>query len=122
MTARQHRPRASRGDAWDIVGSYRRRLVLAIVSEADHAVDRATLAQQVAARDEQTQPEAVSYREQRATEIRLHHVDLPRLAAADLVHYDPEHGLVESEDLPLEGDEWLEMPVVEALEAWNGYR
>lgn len=111
-----------RGDAWDILGSHRRRLVLAVVSETDGAVDRAHLARRIAALEDGTRDAEVGHDAQRATEVRLHHVDLPRLAAADLIRYDPERELVESDELPLEGAEWLEMPVVEALEAWNGRR
>ncbi|MFC7249008.1 hypothetical protein ACFQJ5_04045 [Halomicroarcula sp. GCM10025324] len=122
MNARKHQPRSSRGDAWDILGSRRRRVVLAVVSETDGAVERAQLARRVAALEEGTRAVEVNHDVERATEIRLHHVDLPRLAAADLVHYDPDLGIVENDELPLEGEEWLEMPVVEALRTWNGYR
>ena len=122
MTIRQPGPRETTGDAWDILGSYRRRLVLALVSERADAIERAALARRVAEIERERPADDITRDELRSTEIRLHHVDLPRLAAAGLVHYDPDHGGVESDDLPLEGAEWLEMPVVEALRAWNGYR
>jgi hypothetical protein len=122
MTVRHPPPRATTGDAWDILGSYRRRLILAVVSERDGGIHRTALARRVVASEDERPVEAVTQAEWRPVEVRLHHVDLPRLAAAGLVHYDAEDGRVESDDLPLEGGEWLEMPVVEALREWNGYR
>ncbi|MFC7026942.1 hypothetical protein ACFQH8_04365 [Halomicroarcula sp. GCM10025710] len=62
-----------------------------------------TAARRVAALEEGTRAVEVNHDVERATEIRLHHVDLPRLAAADLVHYDPDLGIVENDELPLEG-------------------
>lgn len=107
------------GDALDILGSYRRRLVLARVSERDGAVPISSLARELAAAEQDVSPTGVPPRERERHEIRLHHVDLPPLAAAGLVSYDARRGVVTSDDLPLDGEEWLEMPVVAALEAWN---
>ena len=107
------------GDAFDILGSYRRRLVLASVSAADEAVPLSTLAQELAAVERDVEPEAVSRNERKRNEVRLHHADIPPLSAAGLVRYDAEQNVVRGDEMPLEGEEWLEMPVVEALEAWN---
>ncbi|WP_324664901.1 DUF7344 domain-containing protein [Haloarcula sediminis] len=108
------------GDAFDLLGSHRRRLLLARVSEADGAVPLDWLAGRVAADEAGTATEAVTERERERTAVWLHHADIPPLSAAGLLRYDPGRGLVSAGDLPLEGEEWLEMPVVEALEAWNG--
>jgi hypothetical protein len=107
------------GDALDILGSYRRRLVLARVSERDEAVPISSLARELAAAEKNVPAADVSPRERERHEIRLHHVELPPLSAAGLVSYDARRGVVTSEDLPLDGEEWLEMPVVAALESWN---
>ncbi|MBX0286647.1 DUF7344 domain-containing protein [Haloarcula salinisoli] len=108
------------GDAFDILGSYRRRLVLARASGADEAVPIGRLATELAAAEAEKPETAVTTSERDRNKIRLHHADIPALAAAGLVRYDPQRRLVSAGELPLEGEEWLEMPVVEALEAWNG--
>jgi len=107
------------GDAFDILGSYRRRLVLAAVSDADEAISLSALALELAATERDAEPDSVSLDERKRNEIRLHHTDIPPLSAAGLVRYDAEHNVVRSGEMPLEGEEWLEMPVIEALEAWN---
>lgn len=108
------------GDAFDLLNSYRRRLVLARVSGAEGPVPVGRLAAELAAAEGDAPSDAVTASERERNKIRLHHTDIPPLAAAGLVHYDTQSGLVSDGDLPLEGDDWLEMPVVEALEAWNG--
>ncbi|MDS0282476.1 DUF7344 domain-containing protein [Haloarcula onubensis] len=108
------------GDAFDLLGSYRRRLVLARVSGAEEAVPVGWLARELAAAEGDKPRAAVTATERDRNKIRLHHADIPPLAAAGLIRYDPRRRVVASGDLPLEGEEWLEMPVVEALEAWNG--
>lgn len=108
------------GDAFDILGSCRRRLVLARVSGTDEPVRVGWLATELAAADGAKPREAVTETERDRNKVRLHHADIPPLAAAGLVRYDPQRRLVSPGDLPLEGDEWLEMPVVKALELWNG--
>ena len=107
------------GDVFDILGSYRRRLVLARVSGAEDAVPISWLATEVAAAEAEKPRAAVTTDEVDRNKVRLHHADLPPLSAAGLLRYDPQKRLVASGDLPLEGEEWLEMPVVEALESWN---
>jgi len=108
------------GDAFDILGSYRRRLVLARVSGAEEAVRVGWLATELAAAEAEKPREAVTPTERDRNRVRLHHADIPPLAAAGLIRYDPQRKLVSEGELPLEGEEWLEMPVVEALEVWNG--
>ena len=108
------------GDAFDILGSYRRRLVLARVSGAEEAVRVGWLATELAAAEAEKPREAVTPTERDRNKVRLHHADIPPLAAAGLIRYDPQRKLVSEGELPLEGEEWLEMPVVEALEVWNG--
>jgi len=110
---------AELGDAVDILGGYRRRLVLAVVSEADDALPLATLARELAAAQQGVSPDAVTDEHRSRTEVRLHHSILPPLSAAGLLRYDQQRGVVTGAEMPLEGEEWLEMPVVEALEAWN---
>ena len=109
----------SLGDALDLLGSYRRRLVLAAVSATDGPVSLSTLARELAATERDVDKAAVSLDERKRNEIRLHHTDIPPLSAAGLVRYDAERNVVRSGEMPLEGEEWLEMPVIEALEAWN---
>jgi hypothetical protein len=107
------------GDALGLLKSYRRRLLLAEVSDTDGAVPLSKLARTLAAAEYDKTPGSVTDEERRRSEIRLHHADIPPLATAGLVSYDTKRGVVRSDDLPLDGDEWLEMPVVQALKAWN---
>lgn len=108
------------GDTLGLLSSYRRRFVLARVSGAEEAVPVGWLAAELAAAEADKPRKAVTTTERDRNKIRLHHVDIPPLVAAGLVHYDAQRGAVSDGDLPLSGDEWLEMPVVEALAAWNG--
>lgn len=118
MNTSEFAPDPRLGDALDLLGSPRRRLLLARVSDHDR-VSLSTLARELAAADHDKALDAVTAEEREQNEIRLHHADIPPLAAAGLVSYDTQRRVVRGEDLPLEGDEWLEMPVVEALDAWN---
>ena len=119
MNVSKDEQKRSMGDALDILSSYRRRLVLAYVSGEPEPVPISALATEVAAAKHDKPIVTVTDTEQERSKIRLHHADIPPLAAAGLVHYDSRQGTVAADDLPLDGDEWLEMPVVEALEAWN---
>ncbi|MFC6974911.1 hypothetical protein ACFQL1_09825 [Halomicroarcula sp. GCM10025709] len=119
MRSQNERPVQSIGDAVDVLGSYRRRLVLSILSGRSGSIDVSQLATRLVARQRNKSSAAVTDEERRETEIRLYHADLPLLAAADLVRFDASRAHVESADLPLDGDDWLDMPVAEALSAWN---
>jgi hypothetical protein len=119
MTISQTTTDQDLGDAFDILNSYRRRLVLARVSDTDEPVPLGWLAAELAAAEAEKPPEAVTMSELDRNKVRLHHADIPPLAAAGLVRYNPQRRVVTGGDLPLAGDEWLEMPVVEALSAWN---
>jgi len=119
MTASETVIEHHRGDALDILSSYRRRLVLARASERANGVSLSMLARELAAAAHDQPLTAVTSEQRERNEIRLHHVDLPPLTAAGLVSYNQQRGVVRALDLPLEGEEWLEMPVVEALETWN---
>ena len=120
MFTHQHRRQHDLGVALDVLGSYRRRVVLAELSDRAEPVHRDTLAEAVVATERDIARETAPEEAVERAAIRLHHVDLPRLEAADLLHYDHVSERVEANDLPLVGEEWLEMPVVEALESWAG--
>jgi len=108
------------GGPFDLLRSYRRRFVLARVSEAEDPVSIDWLAAELAAAGTDESTDEVTAAAHDRNRIRLHHADIPPLAAAGLVHYDTQRGLVSGGDLPLVGAEWLEMPVAEALDAWSG--
>lgn len=119
MRPQNERPLQSLGDTVDVLGSYRRRLLLSILSSRSEPIHLSRLATRLVARQQDKPPAAVTDEERQDAEIRLYHADLPVLAAADLVRFDAPRGQVTSRDLPLEGDDWLEMPVAQALAAWN---
>jgi len=107
------------GDTLGMLASRRRRLLLAHVSDAETPIPLSTLARKLAAAEHDKPAAAVTPDERQRNEIRLHHADIPPLSAAGLVSYDTQRRVVAGAETPLSGDEWLEMPVVEALEAWN---
>jgi hypothetical protein len=118
MNTSESVPNTGLGDTLTLLGSRRRRLVLATLDDRD-TVSVSDLARDLVAAEDDKPPTAVTPEEQRRTKIQLHHADLPPLSAAGLVSYDSQRQVVRVNDLPLEGEEWLEMPVAEALESWN---
>ncbi|WP_254272838.1 DUF7344 domain-containing protein [Haloarcula marina] len=115
MDAYLHAPTIPVETALDILRNDRRRAVLAAVTGTQGPHPLAELATEVAAVAHGKSVADVTPAEHRETKILLHHVDLPKLDAAGMVSYDPEENVAESDDPPLVGDDWLEVPPTDTL-------
>ena len=81
----------------------RQRHAIAYLSRFEYPVELRTLAAYVAADERNVPVEAIDDRVREGTAIALHHIDLPRLVAADVVAYDPESRMiVVTESAPVE--------------------
>lgn len=83
------RPIASPGTA-----DSRRERALQYLCRFEYPVELRTLAANVAAALATIPVETVSADERERVAIRLHHVDIPKFVAADIVAYDPESRMV----------------------------
>lgn len=80
--------------AFDILSSPRRRYVLYYLRTLDEAVKLTDLAEQVAAWENDTQPEKITEQERKRVYVSLYQTHIPRLADAGIVDYDKESGLI----------------------------
>ncbi|WP_049898836.1 DUF7344 domain-containing protein [Halococcus agarilyticus] len=78
------------GPGAEPITSSRRRFALQTLGTFAYPVELRTLAAHVVAARENVPLEAVDEETRERTAVRLHHVDIPALAAAGLVEYDPE--------------------------------
>ncbi|MDG5776114.1 hypothetical protein VB773_01920 [Haloarculaceae archaeon H-GB2-1] len=107
-----------RSQILDLLSSYRRRLVLsALEDRTPTPLDE--LAATVTARETDTPRSRVTDEERTRVEVSLLHAHLPRLQAAGLLSYDPSELTVTAADMPLSGEEWLQMPVVDSIADWE---
>ena len=79
---------------FDVLSSSHRRYVLSYLADASAPTKIDDLAYHVAAWDFDVSLAEISDDDAREVEILLYHVHLPKLAAADLVTYDAESGIV----------------------------
>ncbi|MFD1599908.1 ArsR/SmtB family transcription factor [Halobellus rarus] len=63
----------------------RRRLVVSVLREADEPLDIGTLSTQVAAREQDVDPSAITHRQRKSVYTALHQNHLPKLADAEFV-------------------------------------
>ena len=103
---------------WSVLGSPRKRRVLAVVSDVDGPIQRSDLAASVVDAEREATADPVGTDEREDVEVELHHSILPKLETAGFLEYDATNGIVECGDLPLSGDEWLEPTIVDELEEW----
>lgn len=89
----------------------RRRAALSVLEAQTTPPVLEDLARAVAARETETDPQAVSSADVRRVAVSLHHTHLPKLAAHDVVVYDPATRPVEAaatvDDLVAELDEMV---------------
>lgn len=78
----------------DPAADSRRRRTLDCLERFEYPVELGTLATYVAAAERNVPVEAVSAAARERVAIRLHHVDVPKLVAGELVEYDPESRMV----------------------------
>jgi len=76
--------------AWPVVSALlarpSRRVILSVVADHDGRLTLADLAAELRLRDDVVQPDD----DDRRLPIALHHVDLPKLAAIEVIEYDPD--------------------------------
>lgn len=86
----------------------RRRRLLRVLAERSSTVTVRTLATEVVASDRDGQTESIPEADVERVRLRLHHVDLPKLADAGLVAWDEDAGTVAARDHPLRDDPLFE--------------
>ena len=95
-------------ELFSVLAHTRRRHVLTLTGGRRGGTDVTELARSIAERErdrEHAEPQAESVR---SIAVALHHVHLPKLAAAGLIEYDCEEGVVASNPLPGRLDAILE--------------
>jgi hypothetical protein len=88
----------SKGEVFDVLRNQRRRFVLQYLKRNDEAVELGELATQVAAWEYETSCENVSAEQRKRVYTTLQQTHLPRLADANIVHYDAEDGVISATD------------------------
>lgn len=80
---------------FDILSSPRRRYVLYYLKEVDEPIELTALAEQVAAWENETDPESLTDQERKRVYVSLYQTHIPKLDEAGVVNYDQESGTVE---------------------------
>lgn len=85
-------------DTFDLLSKERRRHALDCLARLDERVSVTRLAAEVAAMEQEIQPESVSAADQHRVHVALHHVHLPKLADYGVIEYDTDRELVRLAD------------------------
>jgi hypothetical protein len=91
-------PSLSKGEVFDVLRNQRRRLVLQYLKRSETSVELGELATQVAAWEYETTCDEVSAEQRKRVYTTLQQTHLPRLADANIVHYDAEEGRISATD------------------------
>jgi len=84
----------SQDDVFELLSSPRRRYVLYHLREGGEPIELTTLAEQVAAWENETSVEEITEQERKRVYVSLYQTHIPRLDEAGVVNYDKESGLV----------------------------
>jgi hypothetical protein len=84
-------------ETFDALSDAKRRFVMRYL-DREGSTSLSTLAERLAAEDDDTTTVSVTHDQRRTATIRLHHVHLPKLETADLVELSSEDDLVEPTD------------------------
>jgi hypothetical protein len=87
MSLRQHEP-LDLDTAFGILSNQRRRHALCVLAEREDPVELGTLAREIAARVEGTDPDSIEESTYRSVYVALYQNHVPRLADAGIVEYD----------------------------------
>jgi len=79
---------------FELLSSPRRRYVLYLLRDADEPVELTTLAEHVAAWENDTSVDDITEQERKRVYVSLYQTHIPRLDDANVVNYDKESGLV----------------------------
>lgn len=84
----------SQDTVFELLSSPRRRYVLYLLREAGEPVELTTLAEQVAAWENETDIDDITEQERKRVYVSLYQTHIPRLDDAGIVEYDKETGMV----------------------------
>jgi len=93
---------------FDLLSSPRRRYVLYLLRETDEPVELTTLAERVAAWENDTVVDQITEQERKRVYVSLYQTHIPRLAETGAVEYDKDSGLVSLAADSREIDTYLE--------------
>jgi hypothetical protein len=96
-------------DVYEVLSNRRRRYAIHYLKQADDPVDVSTLAEQVAAWENQKSSEDLDSQERKRVYISLYQSHLPTLEKRGLVDYDDDRGIVELTDSIASADVYLEV-------------
>jgi len=91
----------------DILSSSRRRYVLYRLRDAEGAVELTELAEQVAAWENDTDPDQITEQERKRVYVSLYQTHIPRLDEVGIVAYDKESGQIELAEEATHIDDYL---------------
>jgi len=97
----------SQDTVFDVLSSARRRETIAILREEDTPIELTTLAEIVAARENDTSVEELSSQDRKRVYVSLYQTHLPKLSEAGLVDYDRDAGRVQLTSNVTELDTYL---------------
>lgn len=98
----------SRGDVFEVLSNERRRYVLrAMRKREDETLNLSTLAEQVAAWEQDVSPPEVSYHERKNVYTALQQTHLPKMDEAGAINYDKHRGDIEWDQYTDEFDYYL---------------
>lgn len=100
----------SQDTVFDILSNSRRRYVLYYLRQQPRTVQLTTLAEQVAAWENETDVESLSEQERKRVYVSLYQTHIPKLADTGLVRYDKEAGTVVLADEADEMGDYLSQP------------
>jgi len=80
---------------FDILSSPRRRYVLYYLKQVDEPIELTALAEQVAAWENETDPESLTDQQRKRVYVSLYQTHIPKLDESGVVHYDENEGTVE---------------------------
>jgi hypothetical protein len=88
-----------RDDAYHLLSNGRRRAVMRYLLDVEESAELGTLAEHVAAIENDCEPEALSSDDRKRVYISLYQGHMPKLAKHDLVDYDQARGVVSPNSL-----------------------
>ena len=103
-------PSLSQDVVFDILSSPRRRYVLYYLRQTDEPVELTSLAEQVAAWENETEPDQLTDQERKRVYVSLYQTHVPKLHESGIVEYDSDSGLVDLANRAREVDEYLVQP------------
>lgn len=92
---------------FDILSSPRRRYVLYFLRTTDEPVQLTDLAEQVAAWENDTEPENITEQQRKRVYVSLYQTHIPRLDEAGVIEYDKESGNIALSEDATDIDEYL---------------